>query len=93
MIFLLLACLMTMAVTGVALHGLEGGGGLPAVVAYVMPRGWDIPVREVHESVADLLVLLALVHVGGVILESLLQRENLVAAMITGCKRVPKEEA
>ena len=92
MIFLLLICLMLLAASGVALYGLEGGGGLPAAVVDVMPPAWDTWVRDAHDVIADLLIFLVLIHVGGVALESLLQRQNLVIAMITGRKHVARKE-
>jgi cytochrome b len=48
-------------------------------------------VGDLHELVAHGLLLLVLIHLGGVILASLRHRENLVAAMITGHKRVAGE--
>lgn len=41
---------------------------------------------EVHEAAGDLMMVLAAVHVGGVLVDGLLTRENLIAAMITGRK-------
>ena len=53
-------------------------------------RYWGVEwVQDLHEALADVLVALALLHVGGVVYSSLRHRENLVAAMITGRKRPP----
>jgi len=46
-------------------------------------------VEEVHEVAANLLLLLAALHVGGVALESRLSGVNLVRAMWDGVKRLP----
>ena len=43
--------------------------------------------EEVHEVLATLILVLAGLHVAGVLVESLRHHENLVLSMLTGTKR------
>lgn len=70
-IFLLLLLGIVTATTGY-LHYFELGGH------------W---LEELHEGAANFMLLLVLVHLLGVIVSSLLHRENLAAAMVTGIKK------
>lgn len=53
----------------------------------------SLPWDEVHEAIVNLTVLLVIVHVLAVLLVSMLHKENLVRAMITGMKRAPDQQA
>ena len=61
-----------------------------ATTGYVMTieTFWGVDwVEEVHEMLASALLALIAIHVFGAVLTSLMHRENLIAAMITGRKR------
>jgi cytochrome b len=90
MIVLLLVSLVGTVLGGLALYAAEDGAGL---LAGLVPAGhlWEEVFEGLHEFFANLTLLLVFVHVAGVAVSSLLHRENLVRAMITG--RKPKEVA
>lgn len=57
---------------------------------YTLDAFWGVEwVEEMHELLANMLLIMVVVHVSGVVLSSLRHRENLVRAMINGRKRAP----
>jgi len=87
MIVLLLISLLVTTVTGLAAYGAsESAGPLAGWLGHIGETGEDV-IKEVHEFFANFSVALVVVHVGGVLFESLAHRENLVRAMINGNKQ------
>ncbi len=87
MIVMLLASLLLTTVTGLVVYGAEEGAGPLAGWLAGAPELWEEGAEEAHEFFANLTLFLVFLHVGGVLLESLIHRENLVRAMVTGRKR------
>jgi len=69
-IYAILALAVLAAVTGYAAYNEIGGKGL----------------AELHEGAANAMLGLVAIHIGAVIVSSLIHRENLVAAMLNGYK-------
>jgi cytochrome b len=91
MIVLLLVSLLLTTVTGMAAYGaVESAGPLADWFSGIGERGEDF-IKETHEFFANFSVFLVVLHVGGVIVESLLHRENLVRSMINGYKQADQQ--
>src|SRR5512139_2919257 len=82
-IFSMLLLLLAITVTGVVVLGGEEGSG---PLAGHITLGTGIAWHEPHEWLAWTLLLLVAVHLAGVAVESMLHRDNLVAAMVSGKK-------
>ena len=91
MILLMLVSLVLVSVSGFAVYGIEKGAG-PLAMLGGSGEFIEEAVEEVHEFFANFMVLLVIVHVAGVVVESLIHRENLVKAMLTGRKAARGEE-
>ncbi|HKI60996.1 MAG TPA: cytochrome b/b6 domain-containing protein [Mariprofundaceae bacterium] len=106
MVVLLLLSLMSISWTGLKAYEAEGKGPLAASsISLSIPTAqaddWgehedhgnkgDEFWEEAHEASVNFMLLLIVLHLGGVAASSLLHRENLVRAMITGNKQQPGE--
>lgn len=96
MILALLFMVAATAVTGmVSLAQDEAKGPLAGMVAKIErparisgQRRPPLVSKQVHETVANITLILVVLHVCGVALASFAHKENLVEAMITGKKKL-----
>jgi len=84
MVIALLACITLVSLTGMMIIASEGHGPLAGTFFSSWSGDW---LEDVHEFFANFTLLMVAVHVSGVLLSSLLERENLVKAMVTGRKK------
>ncbi len=89
-IFLMLILGIVVSVAGIlVLGGEEGHGVFAPFISYAVGEG----AKEVHEVVAWFMLMVTVVHVGGVIVESFYHRDNLILSMITGQKEVTGKQS
>ncbi len=87
MIFALAFVLCGLVVTGLLTEaGEEKIGPLAGITSYAVGH----TAKTIHAILVGILAVMIAAHVAGVIAESLLTRENLVASMITGRKALPE---
>ena len=86
MIMLMIISLLATTTSGILLLGAEEQSG-PVAHWFTQAGGfWGKALEELHELFANLTLLLVFIHIAGVIVESLIHKENLVSAMLDGFK-------
>lgn len=86
MVILLMISLLVTSTSGVLLYGAEEHAG-PLAHWFNQTGGfWSKVLEDLHEFFANFTLLLVFIHIIGVIVESLIHKENLVSAMLTGYK-------
>lgn len=91
MIIMLMLSLLMTCVSGILVLGAEEQAG-PVAHWFSQTGGfWGDALEELHEFLANFTLLLVFVHVAGVIVESLIHKENLVSSMISGFKESRSE--
>lgn len=92
MIIALLTGLLFLTLSGTILYGIENSALAFSGLVAALDTDVVIAIENVHGLVADALVLLVLLHIGGVVVESVLQKQNLTRAMVTGYKSAKEEK-
>ncbi len=87
MIILLVVMLSLISLSGVMLYGAGQHAGPVAGMMAGTSVMWEDALKETHGMLASLTLGLIVFHMAGVIVESLIYKENLVRAMFTGRKR------
>lgn len=81
---------LSLGMSGLAIWGgLLKQGPLKAFLSFAAA----LPLREAHEALAWLVLLMVMGHLAGVAFESWRTKDNLALGMVTGTKRLPDEEA
>jgi cytochrome b len=87
MILLLIISLLLTSFTGLAIYAAAEQAGPLAGIFTNSGEFMEEALEETHEFFANFTLFLVFIHIAGVIIESLLHRENLAKSMVTGYKR------
>lgn len=87
MIITLIGSLALTVISGMAIYAVAEHAGPLAPVFTGSGETLEEFLEETHEFFANFALFLVFIHIVGVVLESLIHRENLVVAMINGKKR------
>ena len=85
MIVLLILSLLMTFVTGLTVYGADQGAG----PLYFIGDSYEDFFEKIHKLFSYLTLALVIIHVMGVVVESVIHRENLARAMVNGSKRKP----
>jgi len=87
MVILLIVSLLITTFSGLVVYGAEEQvGPIAHWFSSDFHRAWGETTEDVHEFFANFTLLLVLAHVLGVVVESVVHKENLARAMINGFK-------
>lgn len=87
MVVILLIMSTLISASGLVLYAVDEHAGPLASLLGNVDKSWEDILEEVHEFLANFTLFLVIIHIGGVLFESFVHRENLVRAMITGLKK------
>lgn len=90
MVILLMVSLVMTTGSGLIIFGIEEAQGPLASWLSGASHFWGDLFEELHEFFANFTLFLVFVHVAGVLIESLIHGENLIASMFSGKKRPNK---
>jgi len=92
MIYILIIALLAICISGMWLSGMQMGVG--AFSGWVAEADFktEVLVQQVHHWCFESLKVLIAVHLAGVVVESVLQKNNLTATMITGRKHLKETD-
>lgn len=87
MIIMLMISLLLTTFSGLAVYAIEDVAGPLAGLLAGAGEFWGDVLKEFHEFWANFTIFLVVIHIVGVIVESIIHSENLVSAMWHGYKR------